>query len=339
MLLALQLVVGRSEVWLPERFRRLELAGERQQRFIERLMRLIRRLERISRPRARFLFRGRASNVVFGLLVLAGSLGAFLAPPFTGLDTLPVARRGAALARGDPRRRAGGDRRRRGRGRRGGARDRAGQRRRARRQQPLCSARPPAVDGADPAYPGGGGGRVDVALDRGRRDPVFVHLQRGALRGGPPVGVVDQQPRAVHGGDVGDVAHRPGRARVRRPHGERADGGRVPSRALPAAASSHCDALPLTIPARSGRRPERVPGALADRVRVGGEADPLLVTAFRPRAESGSRAARRRSRGRSRRLPRSAAGRVRRDSATRPSGSPRGRLPGRPTAPCCRRPS
>ncbi len=89
MLLALQLVVGRDEVWLPERFRRLELAGERQQRFIERLMRLIRRLERLSRPRGRILFRGRPSNIAFGLLVLAGSLGAFLAPPFTGLDTLP----------------------------------------------------------------------------------------------------------------------------------------------------------------------------------------------------------------------------------------------------------
>ncbi len=89
MLLALQLVAGREEVWLPQRFQRMELAGERQQRFIERLMRLIRRLERLSRPRGRFLFRGRAGNVVFGLLVLVGSLGAFLAPPFTGLDTLP----------------------------------------------------------------------------------------------------------------------------------------------------------------------------------------------------------------------------------------------------------
>ena len=89
MLLALQLVIGRQDVWLPQRFRRLELGGGRQQRFIERLMRLIRRLERLSRPRARFLFNHRASNVVFGLLVLAGSLGAFLAPPFTGLDTLP----------------------------------------------------------------------------------------------------------------------------------------------------------------------------------------------------------------------------------------------------------
>ena len=53
-------------------------------------MRLIRRLERISRPRLRFLFDHRLSNIVFGVLVIAGSLGAFLAPPFSGLDTLPA---------------------------------------------------------------------------------------------------------------------------------------------------------------------------------------------------------------------------------------------------------
>jgi hypothetical protein len=53
-------------------------------------MRTIRRLERFSRPRLRFLFDHRLSNLVFGLLVIAGSAGAFLAPPFTGLDTLPA---------------------------------------------------------------------------------------------------------------------------------------------------------------------------------------------------------------------------------------------------------
>jgi hypothetical protein len=88
-LLAAQLVVGRDVIWLPDRWRRLELAGDRQQRFLAGLMRLIRRLERISRPRLRFLFDHRLSNAVFGLLVIAGAVGAFLAPPFTGLDTLP----------------------------------------------------------------------------------------------------------------------------------------------------------------------------------------------------------------------------------------------------------
>jgi hypothetical protein len=88
-LLALQLIVGRDEIWLPERWRKIEIAGPKQQKFIAGLMRLIRRLERFSRPRLTFLFDHRLSTIVFGLLVLAGTLGAFLAPPFTGLDTLP----------------------------------------------------------------------------------------------------------------------------------------------------------------------------------------------------------------------------------------------------------
>ncbi len=90
MLLALELIVGREEIWLPRRWRRLELAGEKQQRFIAALMKAIRWLERFSRPRLRFLFDHRLSNIVFGLLVIGGSLAAFVAPPFTGLDTLPA---------------------------------------------------------------------------------------------------------------------------------------------------------------------------------------------------------------------------------------------------------
>jgi hypothetical protein len=89
MLLALQLVAGRDEIWLPDRWRRIQLAGEKRERFLMALMKMIRRLERISKPRLCFVFRYRASNVVFGLLVIGFSLGAFLAPPFSGLDTLP----------------------------------------------------------------------------------------------------------------------------------------------------------------------------------------------------------------------------------------------------------
>jgi hypothetical protein len=89
-LLALQLIVGRDQIWLPQKWCKLELAGPKQQRFITGLMKLIRRLERFSRPRLRFLFQTRVSNSVYGLLVLGGTAGAFFAPPFTGLDTLPA---------------------------------------------------------------------------------------------------------------------------------------------------------------------------------------------------------------------------------------------------------
>jgi hypothetical protein len=89
MLLALQLIANRDEIWLPDRWRKLQLAGDKQQKFLTGLMKLIRRLERLSRPRLRFLFHHRASNIAFGFLTLVGSIAAFLAPPFTGLDTLP----------------------------------------------------------------------------------------------------------------------------------------------------------------------------------------------------------------------------------------------------------
>lgn len=86
---ALQLVVGRDEIWLPQRWRGIQLVGDKRERFLRALLKLIRRLERISRPRLAFLFDRRASNIVYGLLVILGSAAAFLAPPFTGLDTLP----------------------------------------------------------------------------------------------------------------------------------------------------------------------------------------------------------------------------------------------------------
>lgn len=89
-LVALQLIAGRDQIWLPARWRKLELAGPRQQRFIGGLVRMVRRLERFSSPRLRQAFNHRLSNIVFGLLVVAGTVGAFLAPPFTGLDTLPA---------------------------------------------------------------------------------------------------------------------------------------------------------------------------------------------------------------------------------------------------------
>jgi hypothetical protein len=89
-LLALELIAGREEIWIPRRWRNLELAGQRQQKFIATLIKWIRRLERISRRRLAFVFDTRVGKTVFGLLVLGGTAGAFFAPPFTGLDTVPA---------------------------------------------------------------------------------------------------------------------------------------------------------------------------------------------------------------------------------------------------------
>ena len=88
-LIALEMIAGRKEVWLPQRWHGLELGGGRRQQFVTALMRIIRRLERYSRPRMQFILRLPLFDRLLGVVVLIGAVAAFIAPPFSGLDTLP----------------------------------------------------------------------------------------------------------------------------------------------------------------------------------------------------------------------------------------------------------
>ena len=89
MLLALELIIGRTEVWLPKRFKDRELKSVSNPKFSRTLLKRIRWFEKFSRPRMAGLLEKRATGVVFGVAVLGGALTAFLSPPFSGLDTLP----------------------------------------------------------------------------------------------------------------------------------------------------------------------------------------------------------------------------------------------------------
>ena len=90
MLLALELIIGRDEVWVPKRWQDKELKGVSGPRFSQMLLKRIRGIEKFSRPRGAGLLEHRLAGVVFGLLTFAFALTAFLAPPFSGLDTLPA---------------------------------------------------------------------------------------------------------------------------------------------------------------------------------------------------------------------------------------------------------
>ena len=90
MLVAVQLVVGRRTIWLPTRWKRVDLRGRAGDRLTRTLVGRIRWFERFSRQRLPYLTRGRAARALYGALVFVLSLTAFLAPPFSGLDTLPA---------------------------------------------------------------------------------------------------------------------------------------------------------------------------------------------------------------------------------------------------------
>jgi hypothetical protein len=86
MLLALELIVGRKTIWIPKKWLDRQLGTTLEKRTLPYLVRKIRWLEKYSRRRLPSLLNLR----LVGLVVIVFSLGAFLAPPFSGLDTLPA---------------------------------------------------------------------------------------------------------------------------------------------------------------------------------------------------------------------------------------------------------
>ena len=90
MLLALELIVGRSDIWIPRRWIDRELPALGRPAFAEALLKRVRWFERFARPRGSWFLERRLTNILYGLAVFGFSLVAFLAPPFSGLDTLPA---------------------------------------------------------------------------------------------------------------------------------------------------------------------------------------------------------------------------------------------------------
>lgn len=88
--IAAQMVLGRERLWLPQRWQRRELGPLTTERAIPFMIRWVRRCERFSRPRGAHLFELRWMRRVLGLVLMGLAIAAAIAPPFSGLDTLPA---------------------------------------------------------------------------------------------------------------------------------------------------------------------------------------------------------------------------------------------------------
>ncbi len=88
-LLAFELMVGRRTLWMPSKFARRNLGQATTGKAVPFMVRRIRFFERYSRPRGAALYSNRLFLSFTGVLVAILAIGAALAPPFSGLDTLP----------------------------------------------------------------------------------------------------------------------------------------------------------------------------------------------------------------------------------------------------------
>jgi hypothetical protein len=90
MLVALEMIVGRRSIWLPKRILRRELGPATTDKAIPFIARRVRFFERFARPRLAGALQQRAVRSACGIVILLFTVAAFVAPPFTGLDTLPA---------------------------------------------------------------------------------------------------------------------------------------------------------------------------------------------------------------------------------------------------------
>lgn len=89
MLISIELIAGRKNVWLPKSWLNKSLPKKMQASALPRFIKIIRWVEKHSRPRlSRLLVYGVIIRMV-GLFIFVFTLFAFLSPPFSGLDTLP----------------------------------------------------------------------------------------------------------------------------------------------------------------------------------------------------------------------------------------------------------
>lgn len=90
LLVGVEMVVGLDELWLPGWVKRRGLGSVIEGRALPFIVRRIRWFEKRSRRRGAELFDQRWFRRVLGLLVIALVVASALAPPFSGLDTLPA---------------------------------------------------------------------------------------------------------------------------------------------------------------------------------------------------------------------------------------------------------
>jgi len=89
-LLGAEMVIGARTIWLPARWRDRELGQTATKKALPFMVRRIRWFERFSRRRGARLFEQRWFLRVLGLVLIALAVAAALAPPFSGLDTVPA---------------------------------------------------------------------------------------------------------------------------------------------------------------------------------------------------------------------------------------------------------
>lgn len=87
---SLQLMFGRRTIWIPKRWLKMDIGKFMTGKAVKKFIGVIEWFERWSRRRWSGLLTFRPVVSLVGLIITVFTVAAFVAPPFSGLDTLPA---------------------------------------------------------------------------------------------------------------------------------------------------------------------------------------------------------------------------------------------------------
>lgn len=86
---SIEMMFGRRTLWFPWFITRIKLGDSILHKALPFMIRRIKWFEKFSRPRLSGYMNNIASRSLTGVIIFLLAVGAFIAPPFSGLDTLP----------------------------------------------------------------------------------------------------------------------------------------------------------------------------------------------------------------------------------------------------------
>lgn len=90
MLMSFQMMLGFQKFWLPKKLQKTKLKSLTHPKTVRKITRLVQWFERHSKPRMAEGIKTKGFVSVSAAIIFIFTLGAFLSPPFSGLDTLPA---------------------------------------------------------------------------------------------------------------------------------------------------------------------------------------------------------------------------------------------------------
>jgi len=89
LIVAIEMILGFKSIWMPKKIRNAEVKSSFIYKGLPFMLKRIRKLEKFSKQRGALILNSKLFRIISGIIIFILAFAALIAPPFSGLDTVP----------------------------------------------------------------------------------------------------------------------------------------------------------------------------------------------------------------------------------------------------------